>query len=99
MHAALDEAALEAALRPHPVLRVRSAAPDRGAYLRRPDLGRRLDPGSSGLPTPGGFDVVFVLADGLSVNEATRPVFRRGWWMCCVGLEQGASGRHYGRHQ
>ena len=35
----------------------------------------------------------------LSVNEATRPVFRRGWWMCCVGLEQGASGRHYGRHQ
>ncbi|WP_246418559.1 ATP-binding protein, partial [Muricoccus pecuniae] len=32
------------------------------------------------------------------VSVATRPVFRRGWWMCWVGLEQGASGRHYGRH-
>jgi ethanolamine ammonia-lyase small subunit len=72
VHAALDEAALEAALRPHPVLRVRSAAPDRGAYLRRPDLGRRLDPGGDGLPTPGGFDVVFVLADGLSATAVQR---------------------------
>ena len=72
MHAALDEAALEAALRPHPVLRVRSAAPDRGAYLRRPDLGRRLDPDGDGLPTPGGFDVVFVLADGLSATAVQR---------------------------
>jgi len=34
----------------------------------------------------------------LCVSAATRPVFRRGWRMCWVGLEQGASGRHYGRH-
>ena len=72
VHAALDEAALEAALRPHPVLRVRSAAPDRGAYLRRPDLGRRLDIASSNLPKPGGFDVAFVLADGLSATAVQR---------------------------
>ena len=31
-----------------PVLVLRSAAPDRAAYLRRPDLGRRLDPASVG---------------------------------------------------
>jgi ethanolamine ammonia-lyase small subunit len=72
VHATLDEAALEAALRPHPALRVRSAAPDRGAYLRRPDLGRRLRPACRDLVAPGGFDVVFVLADGLSATAVQR---------------------------
>lgn len=73
VHAALDEAALGAALEPHPVLRVRSAAPDRGAYLRRPDLGRRLDPACRDALAPGGgFDVVFVLADGLSATAVQR---------------------------
>ncbi len=72
VHAALDEAALETALAPHPALRVRSAAPDRGAYLRRPDLGRRLHPDCRSLLAPGGFDAAFVLADGLSATAVQR---------------------------
>jgi ethanolamine ammonia-lyase small subunit len=72
VHASLDEAALESALGPHPVLRVRSAAPDRDTYLRRPDLGRRLHPECGGLLAPGGFDVAFVLADGLSATAVQR---------------------------
>jgi ethanolamine ammonia-lyase small subunit len=72
VHASLDDAALEAALHPHPTLRVRSAAPDRGTYLRRPDLGRRLDSACRDLLTPGGFDVAFVLADGLSATAVQR---------------------------
>src|SRR5215210_6569797 len=72
VRAVLDDAALEAALHPHPTLRVRSAAPDRGTYLRRPDLGRRLDPACRDLLTPGGFDAAFVLADGLSATAVRR---------------------------
>lgn len=72
VHAALDTAALEDALRPHRVVRVRSQAPDRGAYLRRPDLGRRLDPACLDRLAPGGFDVAFVLADGLSATAVQR---------------------------
>jgi ethanolamine ammonia-lyase small subunit len=53
-----------------PVLRLDSQAPDRATYLRRPDLGRRLDPASaaslSRAAPPGGCDVALVLADGLS---------------------------------
>lgn len=50
-------------------LQLHSAAPDRPAYLRRPDLGRRLDPPSAAaldaLPrTP--WDLAMVVADGLS---------------------------------
>src|SRR5215471_10818321 len=45
---------------------LRSAAPDRTTYLRRPDLGRRLAPGCAGLLAPGGSDAVIVVADGLS---------------------------------
>jgi ethanolamine ammonia-lyase small subunit len=79
VHTPLDAAGLEAALRPHPVLHARSAAPDRSTYLRRPDLGRRLHPESlSALPN-GPFDIAFVLADGLSANAVERhaaPVFR-----------------------
>jgi len=76
VHAPLDAAALEAALRPHPVLQARSAATDRATFLRRPDLGRRLHPDAD-LPA-GGCDVVFVLADGLSATAVQRhaaPVF------------------------
>jgi ethanolamine ammonia-lyase small subunit len=53
-----------------PVLRVHSDAPDRTAYLRRPDLGRRLDHesrarlGQARRDDP--YDVVFVICDGLS---------------------------------
>ncbi|WP_249523625.1 ethanolamine ammonia-lyase light chain EutC, partial [Modestobacter marinus] len=46
------------------VLEVHSQAPDRATYLQRPDLGRRLDPGTR---LPGGsYDLALVLADGLS---------------------------------
>ncbi len=47
---------------------VRSAAQNRQEYLRRPDLGRRLDPlSAAALREIGGpFDAVFVIADGLS---------------------------------
>jgi len=68
VHAALDTAALAEALGPHPVLQVRSAAPDRATYLRRPDLGRILDPDTP-LDAPAGpVDLVFVVGDGLSAT-------------------------------
>jgi ethanolamine ammonia-lyase small subunit len=52
-----------------PALRLASAAPDRATYLRRPDLGRRLDEGSAAalLRARGdGCDVALVIGDGLS---------------------------------
>ena len=48
VHLALDDAGAGAALTAAlglPCIRVHSAAPDRATYLRRPDLGRRLDRG------------------------------------------------------
>ncbi|MBV9264554.1 MAG: ethanolamine ammonia-lyase subunit EutC [Acidobacteriaceae bacterium] len=47
-----------------------SRAPDRVTYLRRPDLGRELNPDSRSLllQKRGRFDAVFVLADGLSAS-------------------------------
>ena len=45
-------------------LEVHSAAPDRATYLQRPDLGRRLAPGTE-LPRTGD-DLAVVVADGLS---------------------------------
>lgn len=62
-----------------PVLAVASAAEDRQRYLMRPDLGRRLAPGAqAALASHGsGFDVVFVVADGLSaraVQTHAKPV-------------------------
>ena len=67
VHSALDPVALEAAVAPLglPVIRVASQAPDRRAYLLRPDLGRRLrDEDRAALPAaPGAF--LFVVADGL----------------------------------
>jgi ethanolamine ammonia-lyase small subunit len=51
-------------------LLVHSAAPDRSSYLRRPDLGRRLDLSSrealGDRKSASRPDVVFVIADGLS---------------------------------
>ena len=46
------------------VVEVRSAAADRAEYLQRPDLGRRLAPGTD-LPRTGA-DLGVVIADGLS---------------------------------
>src|SRR5258706_5133255 len=77
----LDEARLTAdiAALGLPVLAVASAAADRQRYLMRPDLGRRLAPGAEGTLAPHGssFDVVFVVADGLSaraVQTHAKPV-------------------------
>jgi ethanolamine ammonia-lyase small subunit len=60
-----------------PMLVLRSAAPDRATYLRRPDLGRRLDPTSvdrlSEHRTAGSrWDAVVVVADGLSATAVHR---------------------------
>src|SRR3978361_1895864 len=44
VHAPLDVDALSAAIALADIVRVHSEAPDRASYLRRPDLGRRLDP-------------------------------------------------------
>ncbi len=52
------------------VLAVQSAAVDREQYLRRPDLGRRLDAQSAALLDEAcpahSWDIVFVVGDGLS---------------------------------
>lgn len=78
VHLPLDRAAVEAALAQagFASVPVHSAAPDRAHYLRRPDLGRRLDEASRARlakahagPVP---DVVFVFADGLSALAAQR---------------------------
>jgi ethanolamine ammonia-lyase small subunit len=53
-----------------PVLEIASAAPDRQSYLMRPDLGRRLAPEAAAalMPHAGRYDVVIVIADGLSAR-------------------------------
>ena len=64
VHTPVDPALLRAALGGRELLEVHSAAPDRATYLQRPDLGRRLRPGTA---LPGGeVDLAVVLADGLS---------------------------------
>ena len=51
-------------------VKVESEARDRGTYLRRPDLGRRLSPESAErlAGVRAGCDVVIVVADGLSAR-------------------------------
>lgn len=70
VHRPLDVTALRTALEADgwPTLSVESAAPDRAAYLMRPDLGRRLaDASVATLQGAGGAcDVLFVVGDGLS---------------------------------
>ncbi|HEU4376526.1 MAG TPA: ethanolamine ammonia-lyase subunit EutC [Telluria sp.] len=72
----LDDAALATELTAAldvPSICVHSAAPDRATYLRRPDLGRKLDPASrAALDRPGHYDIGFVIADGLSALAIER---------------------------
>lgn len=74
VHTALDVDALRGAIRALDLdtLDVKSAAPDRGTYLRRPDLGRQLDEHSraelESHPVDARTDLVFVVADGLSAR-------------------------------
>ncbi len=65
--AQVDFTTLAEELRPIDTVRVRSRATDRSTYLRRPDLGRRLEENADALPV-GPFDAVFVIADGLSAS-------------------------------
>jgi ethanolamine ammonia-lyase small subunit len=58
-----------------PTRHVHSAAPDRPSYIRRPDLGRRLDAPSRALLAADHrdppWDAVFIVADGLSSAAIT----------------------------
>jgi ethanolamine ammonia-lyase small subunit len=57
-----------------PIITIDSAAPNRGAYLLRPDLGRSLGPKAREalLPHAGAFDLAVVAADGLSAWAVER---------------------------
>ena len=55
-----------------PVLQLRSNAPDRTSYLRRPNLGRTLHPDSIALLHPVHRDLAIVIADGLSALAIER---------------------------
>ncbi|MGW1877797.1 ethanolamine ammonia-lyase subunit EutC [Streptomyces sp. NPDC001975] len=79
VHSPFDPDAVAAGLAGLPTVRVRSAAGDRPAYLQRPDLGRRLHPMDRAHLPAGDWDVVFVVADGLSsraVHEHAAAVVR-----------------------
>ncbi|OUJ15588.1 ethanolamine ammonia-lyase subunit EutC [Acetobacter sp. DsW_063] len=54
------------------VVEVHSRATDRATFLQRPDLGRQLAEKDAPRLPPGAYDVVFVLADGLSATAVTR---------------------------
>jgi ethanolamine ammonia-lyase small subunit len=84
VHLELDDASLAqdlAAALGLPCRRLHSAAPDRATYLRRPDLGRRLDPASASTLARGRYDIGFVIADGLSALAVERHAlpFLRCW--------------------
>ena len=70
VHAALDVAAIQAALSAAglPSLAVHSAAPDRRTYLLRPDLGRRLRETDRTRLPPAPGATVLVVCDGLSAT-------------------------------
>lgn len=74
--AELDVATLkkEIELLGYPVWEVESQAENRGEYLKRPDLGRKLKEGSVELlkQNTEKHDLVFVLADGLSAGAVNR---------------------------
>jgi ethanolamine ammonia-lyase small subunit len=65
VHTPLDTKAMARAIAPLRSVMVHSKALDRDTYLRRPDLGRQLDPACHADLTGRG-DAVFVIADGLS---------------------------------
>jgi ethanolamine ammonia-lyase small subunit len=73
VHAVFDPASIAAAVEHSGLapLMLHSAAGDRATYLRRPDLGRRLDAASRetlAARPPSPIDIVFVIADGLSAT-------------------------------
>ncbi len=79
VHARLEVGAVAAALSEiwgGEALRLHSAAADRATYLQRPDLGRILDEASrsllAGAKPADGFELVVVVADGLSALAVER---------------------------
>ncbi|HEX5327215.1 MAG TPA: ethanolamine ammonia-lyase subunit EutC [Acetobacteraceae bacterium] len=72
VHAELDVARLSADLATiswaAPPLVISSAATDRQSYLLRPDLGRRLAPGTEARLPAAPCELVIVIADGLSAG-------------------------------
>jgi ethanolamine ammonia-lyase small subunit len=75
VHSALDAEALRASLAALelPIFLLRSQAPDRDTYLKRPDLGRRLDTASAtALDSTQSVDVAIIVGDGLSAIAAQR---------------------------
>jgi ethanolamine ammonia-lyase small subunit len=77
VHAVLDADALAGAASSLglPILKLTTRATDRATYLRRPDLGRRLDDASAGTVVAAAaapVDVAVVIADGLSAVAAER---------------------------
>jgi ethanolamine ammonia-lyase small subunit len=94
VHLSLDVAVLDAELQAAGwrTLRAHSQAPDRATYLLRPDYGRRLSDDSATALAGSGeaeYDVVFVVADGLSalavqrhaisLLDATQPLLNDAW--------------------
>jgi ethanolamine ammonia-lyase small subunit len=59
-----------------PIVTIDSAAPDRSAYVLRPDLGRSLGPKAREalLAHAGTYDLAVVVADGLSARAVERHV-------------------------
>ncbi|WP_213804910.1 ethanolamine ammonia-lyase subunit EutC [Granulicella sp. dw_53] len=81
VHATLSLPSLLEALRTRnlPVITLKSAAPDRATYLRRPDLGRTLNPASvtqlaTYVPSSQRDTLAIIFADGLSALALDRHV-------------------------
>ncbi|MFF2408028.1 ethanolamine ammonia-lyase subunit EutC [Streptomyces sp. NPDC058092] len=73
VHQPVDFRSVRESLTGLPIVEVRSSAPDRTAYLRRPDLGRRVHPADlARLLEVGACDLVVVVADGLSATAVHR---------------------------
>ena len=70
VHAPFEPERVAAALEPWPLIAVASQAADRATYLRRPDLGRRLDAERAARLEPGEWDLAIVIGDGLSAPAA-----------------------------
>lgn len=82
VHGTVDFDVLKQAIAPHPALTVRSRAADRSAYLRHPDLGRRLSEDAAAVLPKGEWDILFVIADGLSAQAAANHAVPT--WRACM---------------
>ena len=68
VNAELRAEGLAAAIGDRPVIELASQARDHATYLRRPDLGRRLDPTDAERLPATAPDAAFIVADGLSAT-------------------------------